>query len=114
MTHKDAPPETASQVACREFWQKAQPHVTRAWGRAKDGSYLAENSRLLHKAWGQAAAGAGEAHWFIGTDAQGPFYNTNSRTRRYAIDGFERLTGESWADLRKQGYKAFKCRVVPL
>jgi len=55
MSHKDAPPETESQVACREFWQREQPHVKRAWGRAKDGSYLAEESRLLHKAWEAAA-----------------------------------------------------------
>lgn len=51
MSHKDAPPETPSQTACREWWTKAQPHVTRAWGRAQDGSFLAEHSRLLHKAW---------------------------------------------------------------
>jgi hypothetical protein len=55
MTHKDAPPETPTQIACREWWQKAQPHVTRAWGRAKDGSYLAEESKLLHAAWVAAA-----------------------------------------------------------
>ncbi|HZX80289.1 MAG TPA: hypothetical protein VFE72_04960 [Lysobacter sp.] len=51
MSHKDAPPETPSQIACREFWQAAQPHVIRAWGRAADGNYLSEQSRLLHKAW---------------------------------------------------------------
>lgn len=56
MSHKDAPPETPSQTACREFWQRSQPAVTRAWGRAKDGSFLAEESRLLHKAW-EAASG---------------------------------------------------------
>lgn len=58
MSHKDAPPATASQVACREFWQREQPHIKRAWGRAKDGSYLAEEARLLHKSWEAAAAGA--------------------------------------------------------
>ncbi len=51
MTHKDAAPETASQTACREYWERAQPHVKRAWGRAKDGSFLAEDSKLLHMAW---------------------------------------------------------------
>ncbi len=51
MSHKDAPPETPTQTACREFWQAAQPHVKRAWGQAKDGSFLAEESRLLHRAW---------------------------------------------------------------
>ncbi|HEY4530113.1 MAG TPA: hypothetical protein VIG97_07270 [Luteimonas sp.] len=56
MSHKDAPPETPSQVACREFWQAAQPHVIRAWGRAKDGNHLSEQSRLLHKAWEAAQA----------------------------------------------------------
>lgn len=114
MTHKDAPPETASQVACREFWQKAQPHITRAWGRAKDGTYLAESSRLLHKAWEEAAKGAGEVHWFIARDEQGVFYGTNRRTRRGAIAEFEKTMDMPWADLRKAGFKAFKCRVVPL
>lgn len=51
MTHKDAPPETASQAACRTWWETNQPHVKRAWGRAKDGSFFAEESRLLHSAW---------------------------------------------------------------
>lgn len=51
MSHKDAPPETPSQIACRQWWTNAQPHVTRAWGRAKDGNFLAEESRLLHKSW---------------------------------------------------------------
>lgn len=54
MTHKEAPPETSTQTACREFWQKAQPHITRAWGRAKSGAFLAEESSLLHESW-QAA-----------------------------------------------------------
>lgn len=49
MSHKDAPPETPEQTACREWWEKAQPHVTRAWGRAKDGEFFAEESRLLHQ-----------------------------------------------------------------
>lgn len=51
MSHKDAPPETETQRQCREFWTKAQPSVVRAWGRAQDGSFLAEESRLLQKAW---------------------------------------------------------------
>lgn len=51
MTHKDAPPETPDQTACRLWWTNAQPHVTRAWGRAKDGSFFAEESKLLHQAW---------------------------------------------------------------
>lgn len=54
MSHKDAPPETPSQIACREWWTNAQPHVTRAWGRAKNGAFLAEESRLLHAAWEHA------------------------------------------------------------
>lgn len=58
MSHKDAPPETLTQVACREFWQKAQPHITRAWGQAKDGNYLAEETRLLHKSWEAAIVSA--------------------------------------------------------
>ena len=58
MSHKDAPPETPEQVACREFWQRVQPHVTRAWGRAADGNYLAESTRLLHQAWVEAGRGA--------------------------------------------------------
>lgn len=55
MSHKDVPPETASQKACREWWEKAQPTVKRAWGRAQDGSYLAEETRLIHKAWEAAS-----------------------------------------------------------
>ena len=51
MSHRDAPPETPSQIACREWWTNAQPHIKRAWGRAKDGSFLAEESKLLHAAW---------------------------------------------------------------
>jgi hypothetical protein len=51
MSHKDAPPETPTQVACREWWQAKQPHVKRAWGRAKDGTFFAEESRLLHESW---------------------------------------------------------------
>lgn len=51
MTHKDAPPETPTQTACREWWTKRQPHVTRAWGRDKHGAFLAEEARLLHEAW---------------------------------------------------------------
>lgn len=54
MTHKDAPPETPSQIACREWWTKAQPHITRAWARDRHGNYFAEESRLLHKAWSEA------------------------------------------------------------
>jgi len=54
MTHKDAPPETPAQTACREWWTKAQPHVTRAWGRSKTGAFLAEESFLLHMAWVEA------------------------------------------------------------
>lgn len=56
MSHKDAPPETQSQRECREWWTAREPHVTRAWGRAKDGSFLAESSRSLHAAWETAAA----------------------------------------------------------
>lgn len=49
MSHKDAPPETPEQTACREWWTLAQPHVKRAWGRDKSGEFFAEESRLLHK-----------------------------------------------------------------
>jgi hypothetical protein len=55
MSHKDAPQETLSQVACREWWQRAQPHVSRAWGQAKSGAFLAEETRLLHESWCAAA-----------------------------------------------------------
>lgn len=51
MTHKEAPPETPSQTACREWWAKREPHRVRAWGRDKHGNFLAEESRLLHEAW---------------------------------------------------------------
>lgn len=55
MSHKDSPPETPSQTSCREWWQRAQPHVSRAWGQAKNGAFLAEETRLLHEAWCAAA-----------------------------------------------------------
>jgi len=55
MSHKDAPPETESQKACREWWEKARPTVKRAWGRAQDGSFLAEETRLIHKSWEAAS-----------------------------------------------------------
>lgn len=51
MSHKDAPPESFTQLACRAWWEAAQPHVTRAWGQGANGVYLAEESRLLHAAW---------------------------------------------------------------
>lgn len=55
MSHKDAPPETESQKACREWWEKARPTVKRAWGRAQDGSFLAEETRLIHQSWEAAS-----------------------------------------------------------
>lgn len=54
MSHKDAPPETAEQAACREWWQRAQPHIKRAWGRGKNGDFLAEESLLLRRFFGYA------------------------------------------------------------
>ena len=68
MTHKDAPPETPSQTACREWWTTREPHRVRAWGRDKHGNFLAEESKLLHEAWEAAhlreseAAKAGVTH----------------------------------------------------
>jgi hypothetical protein len=51
MSHKDAPPETSTQTECRAWWVKAQPHITRAWGRDKEGVFFAEESRMLHLSW---------------------------------------------------------------
>lgn len=51
MTHKDAPPETPSQISCREWWTNHEPHVARAWGRNKHGVFLAVESKALHEAW---------------------------------------------------------------
>ncbi|WP_369913948.1 hypothetical protein AB8810_13040 [Xanthomonas sp. NCPPB 3005] len=62
MSHKDASPETESQTACREWWERMQPHVKRAWGRAKDGRFFAEESHLLHQAWLAALASQPQAH----------------------------------------------------
>lgn len=59
MSSKDAPPETESQIACRQWWQQAQPHIKRAWGRDKTGAFLAEESRMLHKAWLAASDASG-------------------------------------------------------
>jgi hypothetical protein len=58
VSHKDAPPETPTQTACREWWQAAQPHITRAWGRARDGRFFAIESYLLHESWLAAQAQA--------------------------------------------------------
>lgn len=65
MSHKDAPPETPTQTACREFWTRVQPHVVRAWGRGANGAFLAEESRLLHEAW-EAASGDADVWKGIG------------------------------------------------
>ena len=51
MTHKDAPPESPSQIACRIWWQNNQPQVTRSWARDRYGEFMADECRLLHLAW---------------------------------------------------------------
>ena len=61
MTHKDAPPETATQRACREWWTAREPHVKRAWSRTRVGSYHAESSQALHAAWEAAQLSSDDA-----------------------------------------------------
>lgn len=51
MSHKDAPPETPTQTACREWWSAREPHVTRNWSRTKWGTLHSEASQALHEAW---------------------------------------------------------------
>lgn len=55
MSHKDAPPLTAEQERMETFYRANMPKGAVGWGRAKDGSYLAEFARLAWKAW-QAAS----------------------------------------------------------
>lgn len=56
MSHKNAPPETDVQRAVREFYSErmAQRGQTIAWGRDKQGRFLAEFARDAEAAW-QAA-----------------------------------------------------------
>ena len=48
------PEETKTQRQCREFCTGLQSHVKYAWGRGADGQFLAEDSRLTHRAWEEA------------------------------------------------------------
>jgi hypothetical protein len=53
MSHKDAPPETETQRAVREFYtdRLASRGITAGWGRGKDGQFLSEYARDAHAAW---------------------------------------------------------------
>ena len=57
------PEETKTQRECREFWTGLQSHVKYAWGRGADGQFLAEDTRLKHRAWEEAQRIAREEAW---------------------------------------------------
>lgn len=54
MTHKEAPPETDVQAACRTWWTTRMGATAVGWGREKAGGFLAAFARDAQAAW-QAA-----------------------------------------------------------
>lgn len=67
MSHKDAPPETAEQAACRAWWQARLGSTSVGWGRAKGGNFLAAFAADAQAAWDEARAQAEREAW---ADAQ--------------------------------------------
>jgi hypothetical protein len=51
VSHKDAPPETDVQRACREWWTARLGQGAVGWGRDKAGRFLAEFARNAEAAW---------------------------------------------------------------
>lgn len=51
-----APPETPTQIACRQWWQQRLGTTSVGWGRDKRGGYLTEFARNAQAAW-EAARG---------------------------------------------------------
>ena len=58
MSHKDAPPETADQIAMREFYTAMlnKRGVVVGWGRDAAGNYLSIYARDAMAAWLAAKA----------------------------------------------------------
>lgn len=62
VSHKDAPPESAEQRRCREFYTARG--VDCGWGFDKRGGYLAAFARDAWAAWQEAQRNPRAPDWF--------------------------------------------------